>query len=389
MQVIRDGNIFITLLLLFSGCIDPFTPEVEDIPEMIVISGRISDQEGYHYVEVSRSTSYNEPYKQSIQKCTVTIADDKDNRFELDEITPGKYQCWIGKEFLNQGTYYWVEVTTPDGKQYKSDSETLVPCPPIESIYYEEKKEDTENPDKPIYGIQFYVNTDATGYGSRNFLWSMTETWEYHSAYMVSDYYDGEIHFMYEYFDSLYYCWSSANIYDIFTFTTENLTSARVTRCPLNFVTNQTNRLSVKYSLLVSQYSISDNAYNYWNTLQHQSQGTGGFYETQPASITGNIHCTSHPDETVLGYFMVASVTQKRVFVPRNYDFVVYTPACGLYDLNTAGLNELLKGYRKRDYPIFLVNLSLTEAGPWDFADQYCFDCRKQGGTLTKPDFWE
>jgi hypothetical protein len=389
MQVIRDSITGMALLLLISGCIDPFTPEVEDIPEMIVISGRITDKEGYQYVEVSTSSSYNDPYYNPVRKCTVTIADDKDDRFDLTEYAPGKYQCWIGKEFLNEGTYFWVEVTTPEGKQYKSDGETLLPCPPIESVYYEMKKEDTDNPDRAIYGIQFYLDTDASGYGARNFLWSMSETWEYHSTYMLSDYYDGEIHYMVEYNDSLYFCWASATVYDIFTFTTENLATAKITRCPLNFVSNQTSRLSVKYSLLVNQYSISDNAYHYWNTLQHQSQGTGGFYETQPASITGNVHCTSHPGETVLGYFMVSSTVQKRIFVPRNFDFTIYSPACGLYDYNSGELDDLLRRFRKSDYPIFLVNLSLTEAGPWDFAEQYCFDCRELGGTLTKPDFWE
>lgn len=389
MQVIKDKITGLALLLLITGCIDPFTPEVEDIREMIVISGRITDQEGYHQVEVSKSSSYNSPYYHPVLKCIVTIADDKGNRFDLAEFQPGKYQCWIAKEYLNEGTYYWVEVTTPDGKQFRSDSETLLPCPPIGNIYYETKKEDTDNPNKAIYGVQFYVDADASGYGTRNFLYNMAETWEYHSAYMVSDYYDGEIHYMYEYNDSIFYCWKSASVYDFFTFTTENLSSEKITRCPLNFVSNQTDRLSVKYSLLVYQHSISDKAYNYWNTLQNQSQGTGGFYETQPASITGNIHCTSHPDETVLGYFMASSVTQKRIFVPRNYDFIIYSPACNPAGYNTADLNNFLKDFRKKDYPIFLMNLSLTAAGPWDYADQSCFDCRKRGGTVNRPEFWE
>ncbi len=389
MQVIRISITGMVLLLLVSGCIDPFTPEVENAPEMVVISGRITDQEGYHEIEVSKSSSYNSPQYNPLGKCSVTIADDKGNRFELSEYQPGKYQCWIGKEHLNQGTYYWVEVTTPEGKQYKSDSETLLPCPPIESIYYESKKLDTENPDKAINGIQFYLDTDASGSGARNFLWNMTETWEYHSRYMVSDYYDGEIHFSLDYFDSIFYCWSSGAIYDIYTFTTENLESGKITRCPLNFVNNLSSRLSVKYSLLVSQYSISDKAYHYWNTLQQQSQGTGGFYETQPASVTGNVHCISDPDEIVLGYFMVSSVTQKRIFVPRNFDFIIYTPQCDRYDYTASQLRELLKDFKKKDYPVFLVNLTNSEEGPWDFVEQYCFDCRKLGGTVNKPDFWE
>ncbi|MBN2275304.1 MAG: DUF4249 domain-containing protein [Bacteroidales bacterium] len=389
MQVIRNGISGMLLLIFISSCIDPFKPEVEDISAMVVISGRITDQEGYHSVEVSKSTSYNDPYFYPVSNCMVTIADDKDNRFNLTEYAQGKYQCWIGKEFLNEGTYYHVEVITPDGKQYMSDSETILPCPPVEDVYFEEKTLETENPDVPLYGIQFYVDADASGFAARNFLWNLSEAWEYHSTYMVADYYDGEIHYSPEYYDSLFYCWSSGDLYDIITFTTKNLTSGKITRCPLNFVSNRSQRLSVKYSLLVSQYSISDEAYNYWNTLQRQSQSTGGFYETQPASIKGNIHCISHPDEAVLGYFMAAGITQKRIFVPRNFGFIIHTPYCELAGYSSAELNDFLKAFKKTTYPIFLVNLSLTESGPWDYAEQYCFDCRKRGGTLTKPDFWE
>jgi hypothetical protein len=389
MRVIRNSILGMTILLLFRSCVDPFTPVIDEAPEMIVISGRITDREGYQSVEVSKSTSYSEPYYNPVRLCTVVISDDKNNRFDLKEDTPGKYRCWIGKEFLNVGTCYRIEVTTPDGKQYQSDFDTILPCPPIENIYYEVKKQETNNPDRPNYGIQFYVNTDATGISTKNFLWDLFEAWEYHSRYMVSDYYDGQINYSPETYDTLFYCWKWGTLYDIYTFTTQNLSTAKIKGCPLNFVSNETDRLSVKYSLLVRQFSISNDAYNYWNTLQLQTQNTGGLYETQPASITGNIHCITNPDETVLGFFMASAVTEKRIFVPRNFDFIIYSPSCAPYGYNAEDLDILLRTYKPRDYPVFVINYSQTEQGPWDFAEQECFDCRKLGGTLIKPDYWE
>ncbi|MBN1414817.1 MAG: DUF4249 domain-containing protein [Bacteroidales bacterium] len=389
MQVIKKSIIGLTVMVLFRGCIDPYTPEIDEIPEMIVISGRITDQEGYHSVEVSKSTSYNEPYYNPVSYCTVVITDDKNQRFDLTEYAPGKYRCWVGKEFLNAGTGYRVEVTTPDGKQYQSDYEMILPCPPIATIFYESKKQETDNPDYPLYGLQFYVSTDASGFTCRNFLYDLTETWEYHSTYMVSDYYDGEIHFSDVVYDTLFYCWQTSKLYDIYTFTTKNLTTDKITRCPLNFVSNQSLRLSVKYSLLVRQYSMGDEAYEYWNTIQQQTQHTGGLYETQPVSITGNVHCITHPDETVLGYFMASAVTEKRIFVPRHFDFSVYTPPCQAYGYDSEALSVLLQSYKPRDYPVFLLNLTGLKEGPWDFADQECFDCTKRGGTTVKPAFWE
>jgi Domain of unknown function (DUF4249) len=389
MQAIRNIIIGLGLLLLFRGCTYPFTPEVEEIPEMIVISGKINNPDGHPIVEVSMSSSYNDPAYNPVSKCTVFISDDKNNRFSLSEFSPGKYHCWIDLAYLSYGTGYRVEVTTPDGKQYQSDYETLLPCPPIENLYYEVKEKETDNPDNPLYGIQFFLDTDASGSEAKNFMWDLTETWEYHSKYMVGDYYDGTINFSPQTYDTLFYCWKTARIYDIYTFTVNDLTSGKITRCPLNYVSGETDRLSVKYSLLVKQYSISQNAYNYWNAVKDQSQNTGGMYETQPVSIKGNIHCITNPEETVLGYFTVSSCTEKRIFVPRDFDFVIYSPPCQPYDLDAQSLNIFLSSYKPEDYPIFLLNLSGTRQGPWDYAEQTCFDCTKLGGSVTKPDFWE
>jgi len=251
------------------------------------------------------------------------------------------------------------------------------------------KKKDTDNPDNPLYGIQFYLDTDASGYDAKNFMWDLTETWEYHSRYRLGDYYDGTIHFSEVTYDTLFYCWSTKRLYDLYTFTTNNLTTGKITRCPLNYVSGKTDRLSVKYSLLVKQYAISDIAYEYWSAAQSQSQNTGGLYETQPVSIIGNVHCISNPEEIVLGYFMVSSYTEKRIFVPSNFDFMIYSPPCPAYDLDAQSLMTFLTSYSKDEYPIYLLNLTGLREGPWDYAEQTCFDCTKLGGSVTQPDYWE
>jgi hypothetical protein len=86
---------------------------------------------------------------------------------------------------------------------------------------------------------------------------------------------------------------------------------------------------------------------------------------------------------------MVTSYTEKRIFVPRGFDFTVYSPPCPPYDLDAQSLNLFLSNYPPEDYPIYLLNLSGTMQGPWDYAEQTCFDCTKLGGSVTKPDFWE
>ena len=80
---------------------------------------------------------------------------------------------------------------------------------------------------------------------------------------------------------------------------------------------------------------------------------------------------------------------EKRVFYKRGFEFRIVELPCEPYDLSMEELMDYLESFDEESYPVFLINLSMTGAGPWDFADQYCFDCRKSGGTTIKPDFWE
>lgn len=384
-------NVFI-VSLVSSACIEPYTPDISEYREMIVINGKITDQEGYHYVEVSRSSSFNDSEPRPERDCEVKVYDDKGNSFIYNEIKPGNYRCWIEKSYLNPYTRYMVEVKTNDDRIYRSDFDQMLPCADIDTIYYEISE---EAPTDPLYdpypGLQFFIDTKVSENGVSNFRWELTETWEYHSKYLLGDYYDGEINFvlMESYSDSLYYCWNTGVINEIFTMSTKNLATNKITRGYLNFVSNQTDKLRVRYSLLVRQYSLSDSACEYWGRMQRLSQESGGLYETQPMQVTGNMKNMNNPEETVLGYFWASALKEKRIFYKRDYLFPVKEPDCDLYNFSNESLMEYLSFINEEEYPVYLVNLTYLPEGPWDLADQECFDCRKRGGTTIRPDFWE
>ncbi len=391
MQVIRINTIILVVLLLLTSCIEPFTPDIEEFRDLIVINGRISNQEGYHMVDISRTSSYNDPARRSESGCKVKVYDDRGNVFEYAETSPGYYSCWIAKEYLVAGTRYRVEVVTSEGITYQSAYDIMNPCADIDTVYYEVSEEFPLNPLlDPYPGLQFLIGTRESPGNVSNYRWELTETWEYHSKYTLGDYYDGKIHYMLpeEYDDSLLYCWRTTSVREIFTMSTRNFASNKISRGFLNFVSNKSDRLSVKYSLLVKQYSLSDSAYEYWSQMQRLIQESGGLYETQPIRIAGNIRNPDDQDETVLGFFWVAAVKEKRVFYKRNYEFPVYEPLCKPYGWSMDELMEYLESSGEDDYPIYLINLSLLPEGPWDIADQFCFDCTKSGGTTTRPDFW-
>jgi hypothetical protein len=169
----------------------------------------------------------------------------------------------------------------------------------------------------------------------------------------------------------------------VFAASTQLLSENNIYQNKLHYVSDQTPRLSRRYSLLVEQYSLTDQAYNYWEKLAAQSSSSASLYETQPSSSQGNIYSATG-DEKVLGCFYATEIRDKRIFVDyKEVDFPVSAYTCRLDTLpdNSTFLYD-------RYY--FLISLNPLGAGPpWLAGPDKCFDCTKRGGDNEVPDFWE
>ena len=392
MRVVKIVFGHIGLLILIDGCIFPFDPDIEGSRDILVISGKVTDREGFQYIEISRSKPVYDPGGKAFQvsNCLVEIRDDLGNVFPGLEQEPGFYACRMDQEYLMPGTRYQLFVTTPEGKHYSSDFAELLPCAPIDSISFEISKMPTTNPEVFYQGVQFFVSTDGSDEFADNYRWDLVETWEYHSTYPIQDYYNGRINSPEEISYELFTCWETLHIPEIFTFSTRNQSSGIIRNFPLIYVSDQSARLSYKYSLLVSQLSLSEAAYEYWKILEEQSKQTGELYETQPSSIRGNIYCLENPAEFVLGFFYATSIIEERVFVkPNILTSELYCVPWGSVDPEFV-LSVYLAEASRTQYPIYLVRIEDgTGAYRLDMADQQCFDCRMRGGTIQAPDFWE
>lgn len=368
----------VTLIIpLMMGCIESYYPKIDDARHSIVIDGTLTDKEGYHYIYVSRSVPLNSDENIPVQNCIVEITDNSGNTIQFYESEPGLYEQWIDQEFLETGRKYKLRVTA-GGSVYESRYETMLPCPPVDNVYYKIEKKETTDPENPLYGIQFYADLITQNGDAKNYRWELEETWEYHSEYPIKDYWNGKefINLPSENY-SLFFCWGSGSIHEIYTGTIKNITATALSGIPLNWVSNETSRLKIKYSLLVKQYSLSDTAYDYWNQLKKFSQETGGLYETNPPQIRGNIFNIINNDyEIVLGNFNVSGMSEKRIFVSEKFNFFPISYDCNPYTPTFGPFFGSL--------PVYFVS-----GGGGAIANRECFDCTLLGGTTKKPDFWE
>ena len=382
--MLRIKNIFfILILLILWACIKPYYPQIDsNAKNKYVVSGRITNIEGWQNIEVSLSSPIESPEYIPVSGCQVKVLDDKGNIFTMDEYQPGWYHVWLGKEYLTPGTSYQVRLTTPGGEVLASGFDRMSECPPLDSVYYMVKDVPISKPPFAATVMQFYVDLNAIGNYSQYYKWEAVETWEYNAAHPAEYYYDGDFHQILPPDYKNYTCWASNLVKNIFTISTKNLSQNIYKQCPLHYIDGHSTRLGILYSILVNQYSISEGAYNYWEQMRINSNEQGGLYEKQPLAIKGNLLNETNSDKEVLGYFYAASETERRYFyhdipgitVDSNY-------YCAEDSLGRFGWQE----YRPDTYPVYYY---FNAEGYLRILSYECIDCRELGGTIMKPPYW-
>jgi hypothetical protein len=370
------------VFFLISGCIEPFFPNIkESSNEIVVVSGDVTDVPGYQNVTVSLASPVGEPKNIPLSDCILSIEDDRGNTFNLEEYEPGKYRVWMDQQYLFPGISYRLQVKTPAGENIHSDFDRMPGNAVIDSIYYMRKETYQSNFKESLKGLQFYVDFHSDDPENRYFRWVAEETWEYHAPYPRVYYYDGTIHKVWPPDYSLQVCWLTKPDDHIFTLSTLNLASNRYTMFPVQYVDNTTNKLLVKYSVLMHQYSLSRAAFTFWEQLRINSDKQGGLYEKQPLPVEGNLHNLSVPDKKVIGFFGASSVTSKRCFANGISDMNI--PDGAYCSPEWIGVGGWLNA-QPWEYPVYFIYVDyLTYT-----LQTTCVDCRAGGGTLVKPEFW-
>lgn len=370
--------IILSLLALSAGCITQFIPDTDETEELLVVEGVITDEPGVNNtVRLSKSQplgSFNayEP----VPGCLVRIEDDRGNIYTMHETIPGTYSTWPWEFQGEVGRTYTLHIdagnTFDTRYTYMSMPMEMKPVPPIDTIYYEKQvMPGSEGSSHPEEGCQVYLNTLDPEGSCKYYRWDFTETWEIYLPYDVTN----------------NRCWITEKSKSINIKSTSALTQDRIEQYPINFVTNETDRLNIKYSMEVNQYSVSEDEFGYWKRLQNISEDIGGLYDLIPSSITGNVSCVEDPAQRVLGYFSVSAKSSKRVFISENFAGMPdYYANCAT---DTVSFSTEIQGLDESVWVI--INHG------WPFPPPYyrvlttnkaCADCTVRG-TNIEPLFWD
>jgi hypothetical protein len=376
-------------IVLYASCIKSYAPPaIKASNQYLVVDGYINTAPGgitRYRLTRSRNLADTSAY-QSELGAQVSVVSASGTIFPLlDSFSNGNYTS--APLNLDPDGQYKLQITTSNGHQYVSALVATKSTQPIDSLNWAR--------DPATNGVNIYVNTHDPSNLSLYYRWDYTETWEHQSPEIAqwvlingiveplgADYLNDP--------RQIHSCWTTVPASHITVGTSVGLSQDLISHQLINKISYNDERLTVRYSMLVNQYALSQDAYNYWVLIQNNSQNLGGLFDLTPSQLNSNIVCTTNPAEPVIGYVSASTLQQQRLFISHSQvpDWITQEP-----------YNQCLTETIPTDPNNFqLYTFEDTSYAPWYFTGnnipdlvvvkKYCVDCRTQGGTNTKPLFW-
>ena len=370
----------LALTVLVYGCIQPFAPpEVNNTDHFLVVDGFLNFGEDTTKITLSRTqnTTARTPFVMETG-ASVKVLGETGEIYPLKEQGKGKY--FLAAKITNQSVKYKLSIVTKNGSEYESDFVKINKTPPIDSIGYKVDREKNE--------AVFFVNAHDSQNNTHFYRWKFEETWVYSTPFLSGLEVVGttlQNKKIVDRTEAINTCYRTLNSGSILLGSTIRLSQDIIKELPLNHVPIASNKLYIKYSLLVRQYGLSQEEFEYWTSLAKTTQGTGSLFDPLPSQVTGNIKNKKDPQELVFGFFSATVEQKKRVFV---------TPGLGSYVICTTDtLSVGCPPRREKECALETGSLLISYADAFNsfvvVAEPTCVDCRLQGGVLKKPSFWQ
>ncbi len=339
---------FLVVFVLLGTCVKPFEPNITKYDGVLVVDGEINNLPGPYEVKLTQSYKYEKDSGIKISGAVVKIIENTGGEISLQENGDGIYlsnssfRAVIGNSYKLQITY--------NSEIYETEFEMIKEPVPIDTVYWEYRNSDNVQTD----GIQLLLNTHDPGNNTHYYAWEYEETWKFYVPDFPSD--KPEWEKCYKYSNSYYFKIASST----------RLSSNRITRYPLLFIDENTNRLRWRYSILVKQFVLSEPAYKFYSDLIKLNESQGTLFDPTPHSLTGNVKCLTDKDKPVLGYFMVSGVSKKRIFIDNDDLPIEYQPVSGFESC----FFEFLNIFRKNPFEHVVREISpilYSLCNEWDF----------------------
>ncbi|MTH15038.1 DUF4249 domain-containing protein [Flavobacterium sp. LC2016-01] len=298
-----------------SGCTEQYVFQSNTFESILVVQANITNELKKQEVKVSRSYRLGGKEEEFEKGANVYVTDSENNNydFELEDFS-GLY---VSKNPFQAvpGRSYQLNIATKDGKSYSSALQTLTT---VSEINVEPKVETVDG----IKGVQIVVTSNDPTATSKFYRFEYEETYKIVSPYwspnklivdpsMIND---PEPNFLIvPRTKETRVCFTTKKSDDLILISNVGQSEDRI-NFPIRFIDMASPLLNERYSIIVRQYVQSSESYTYYKTLKTLSTSSSLFSQVQPGFNYGNLKNNDDPEEKVIGYFEVSSVSSKRIF---------------------------------------------------------------------------
>ncbi|MGZ5287074.1 MAG: DUF4249 domain-containing protein [Flavisolibacter sp.] len=368
----------ILLFLFFSSltaCRDEFDMELKpsDKP-VLVVDGILNAGIGPTTIKLSQSTSITDPvFFRPISNAFVNVEASNGTLYPLSATGNGNY---IHTQLpLVIGEQYRLNIRI-NNREYQSDFVEARRTPEIDSISW---KKDAD-------GMLILASSHDASNQTRYYKWDFDETWEIRSNYAA----------MFEYISGTtivpvqspvnYRCWKYSHSTNIMLGSSAQLQSDVINEATVHFIENGSEKLSVRYSMLLRQQSITRTAHEYFTMMRKNTESIGSIFDPQPTELKGNIRSLTDPTEGVIGFVTASNITQKRIFITAQQAAWSFIQSCLFVEVanNPSAIAQYVPEY----LPWTAVESPTGVITAYYMSPAFCVDCRKRGGDLGMPGYW-
>lgn len=291
--------IYFLFFISMVSCVSSFSPNISNYEDLLVVDGELTNLTGPYKVNLSRSYKFQEKIGDPVTGAQVKIIESTGREVVLHEISDGTYST-VDTTFRGVvGNSYKLQIRLGE-EVYESAFETLNRPIAIDKVYWEYKEQDPQKG-----GIQMLLDTHDPENSTHYYAWKYDETWKFIVPIDVLAHPEWKV------------CYAQSHSTDFNIATSARRNNDIIERQPLRFFNEATNRLYIRYTTLVRQYALSESAYKFFKDLITVNQNQGSLFDPIPGSLIGNMSNLSHKEIPVLGYFLVAGASEKRIFIDR------------------------------------------------------------------------
>jgi hypothetical protein len=381
-------SLIYAVIVLLTGCIERF--EIVGAPSkpMLVVEGVLSNELKRHQIILSRTTNVTNRRVAHESGALVRITNKDQEEILLTEKKPGVYETPLFAAEAEQE--YTLHIRTSNGREYSSGAVPFTDGPDIGNVY----PKYISHPQGAGKGVQVYVDTEDESNQGHYYRWHYTETYQVQTPFPSNYIWLGgnDLEFRLPGIDI---CYVSDTMRHILLRKTIGQEEDKISGLEIRYIDENEYLLRTRYSILVQQFIMSEQAYHYWNELRLSSEQQGTLSDRQPGSLRGNVGSITDPSERVLGLFEVCKVSEKRIFfsaidfyydglkmpLPLRESCFNYTPVIFME-------NELATQMPKYESTMYVWDVSgLSPNVSVYLLPKSCCDCRDKGPT-ERPDFF-